>query len=120
MAFCELYSIVVVTVLWGHFWSTKRIVFYCDNESTVHIINRGRSKVTDIMKLMRMLTWLAAKNNFTIYSEHVPGVPNVISDALSRFDFQTFRAAAPTAEVKGTPCPHYSHVMWSSQRMSMP
>ena len=28
----------------------KRIVFYCDNESTVHIINKGRSKVQDIMK----------------------------------------------------------------------
>jgi hypothetical protein len=83
-------------------------------------INKGRSKVTDIMKLMRKLTWFAAKNNFTIYSEHIPGVPNVISDALSRFDFQTFRAAAPTAEVKGTHCPHYSQVMWSSQRKSMP
>jgi DUF971 family protein len=63
------------------------------------------------MKLMRMLTWLAAKNNFTIYSEHIPGVTNVISDALSRFDFQTFRAAAPTAEVKGTPCPRCAPVV---------
>jgi hypothetical protein len=36
MAFRELYSIVVAAVLWEHFWSTKRIVFYCDNESTVH------------------------------------------------------------------------------------
>jgi hypothetical protein len=73
----------------------KRIVFHCDNESTVHIINKGRSKVQDIMKLMRKLTWLSATNNFTFSSKHIPGVKNVISDALSRFDFQTFRKVAP-------------------------
>ena len=48
MTFCELYS----AVLWRHVWSTKGIVLHCDNESTVHIINKGRSKVTDIMKLV--------------------------------------------------------------------
>jgi hypothetical protein len=29
------------------------------------------------MKLMRKLTWLDAKHNFTIYSEHIPAVTNV-------------------------------------------
>ncbi|VDI15420.1 Hypothetical predicted protein [Mytilus galloprovincialis] len=72
----------------------KRIVFHCDNESTVNIINKGRSKVQDIMKLMRKLTWLAAINNFTFSSKHIPGVKNVIADSLSRFDFQTFRKEA--------------------------
>jgi hypothetical protein len=47
-------------------------------------INKGRSKVTDIMKLMRKLIWFAAKNNFTIYSEHVPGVPNVIWQCVAK------------------------------------
>jgi hypothetical protein len=107
MAFFELYPILVAAVLWGQFWSTKRIVCYCDNQSTVHIINKDRSKVTDIMKLMRKLTWLDAKHNFTIYSEHIPAVTNVISNALFHFNFQIFLAAVPTAEVKGTPCPHY-------------
>ena len=88
MAFREFYPIVVAAVLWSKYWiKKKRIVFHCDNESTVHIINKGRSKVQDIMKLMRKLTWLAATNNFTFSSKHIPGVKNVISDALSRFDF---------------------------------
>ena len=113
MAFRELYPIVVAAVLWSKYWIKKRIVFHCDNESTVHIINKGRSKVQDIMKLMRKLTWLAATNNFTFSSKHIPGVKNVISDALSRFDFQTFRKVAPEADVQATTCPHYSLVMWN-------
>jgi hypothetical protein len=48
MAFRELYSIVVAAVLWSKYWIKKRIDFHCDNESTVHIINKGRSKVQDI------------------------------------------------------------------------
>jgi hypothetical protein len=83
MAFRKLYPIVVATVLWEHFWSTKRIVFSCDNEFTVHIINKGRSKVTDIMKLMRKLTWLAAKNNFTICSSNSRGKGDTLSSLLA-------------------------------------
>lgn len=113
MAFRELYPIVVAAVLWSTSWNKKRIVFYCDNEATVNIINKGRSKILDIMKLMRRLTWLAACNNFTFSSKHIPGTKNVISDALSRFDFQTFRKAAPAADLEGTPCPHFSLVMWN-------
>jgi hypothetical protein len=65
------------------------------------------------MKLMRKLTWLAATNNFTFSSKHIPGVTNVIIDALSRFDFQTFLKEAPDADVQATTCPHYSLVMWN-------
>jgi hypothetical protein len=48
MAFPELYHIVVAAVLWSKNWIKKRIVFHCDNESIVNIINQGRSKVQDI------------------------------------------------------------------------
>ncbi|XP_071171222.1 uncharacterized protein [Mytilus edulis] len=113
MAFRELYPIVVAAVLWGKLWTRKRIVFHCDNESTVNIINKGRSKVQDIMKLMRKLTWLAAINNFTFSSKHIPGVKNVIADSLSRFDFQTFRKEAPEADAQAMICPHFSLVMWN-------
>ena len=41
MAFRELYPNVVAAVLWSKYWIKKRIVFHCDNESTVHIINKG-------------------------------------------------------------------------------
>lgn len=113
MAFRELYPIVVASLLWGHLWNKKRIMFHCDNEAVVNIVNKGRSKVLDIMKLMRTLTWLSVKQNFTIQCQHIPGVKNVIADSLSRFDFQTFQKAAPAAETVPTPCPKSWQVMWN-------
>ncbi|CAG2199581.1 unnamed protein product [Mytilus edulis] len=64
MAYLELYPIVISAILWGHEWSTKRILFHCDNMSSVYIINKGRSKCNVIMNLVRRLTWCAAKFNF--------------------------------------------------------
>lgn len=88
-------------------------MFLCDNEAVVNIVNKGRSKMADIMKLMRTSTWLSVRNNFIIHCKHIPGVKNVIADALSRFNFQTFRAAAPAAEELPTPCPPYCKIIWN-------
>ena len=44
MTFLKLYPIVVSAVLWGEKWKDKTVIFCCDNEATVHIINKGRSK----------------------------------------------------------------------------
>lgn len=63
MAFLELYPIVVAAVLWGTQWPGKKILFYCDNITTVQIIKNGRSKEPFIMKLMRRLTMYI---NFTL------------------------------------------------------
>ena len=90
MAFLELYPIVVAAMLWGSEWQGKRIMFYCDNLATVFIINNGRSRAQPIMKLMRRLTWCAAKGNFVIIAKHIPGIHNDIADALSRFQISRF------------------------------
>jgi hypothetical protein len=52
MAFRELYPIVVAAVLWSKYWIKKRIVFHCDNESMVHIINCLR-KICHILRSSR-------------------------------------------------------------------
>ena len=35
----ELYVIVVTCYIWGSIWAQKRILFYCDNQAVVFIIN---------------------------------------------------------------------------------
>ena len=85
MALLELYPIGVACFLWGCQWQKKRILFHCDNMATVQKINKGRSKVKIINKLMRKLTWLAAQYSFTDHAEHVNGKLNNIADAISRF-----------------------------------
>ena len=89
--------------LWGHEWKRKRIVFHCDNLSTVSIINKGRSKIPVIMSLMRKLTWSAAIGNYTVQAKHILGVNNSIADALSRFQMSRFRKIAPWADQEATP-----------------
>ena len=45
MAFPELYPIVAAAVVWGKYWTSKRIMFISDNEATIFIIRKMRSKV---------------------------------------------------------------------------
>ena len=97
IAFQELYPVVIAAMLWGKYWSRKRILFYCDNQATVNIINKGRSTAPVIMKLMRHLVITAGLLNFAFIAEHVPGVDNSIADALSRLQMSRFHKMAPHA-----------------------
>ena len=87
------------------------ILFHCDNMATVRILNKGRSRVHIINRLMRMLTWLSAQYNYTVHAEHVPGKLNDNADALSRFQMKKFRLLAPNAESTPTPCPPIQELM---------
>jgi hypothetical protein len=110
IAFQELYPVVIAALLWGKYWIRKRILFYCDNQATVNIINKGRSTAPAIMKLMRMLVITAGLHNFAFLAEHLPGVDNSIADSLSRFQMSRFRKLAPHARIH--PCELPSKVMF--------
>jgi len=51
------------------------------------------------MALVHILFYCAAQNNFNICVQHIPGVDNVIADALSRFQQDRFRRLAPKANL---------------------
>jgi hypothetical protein len=110
MAFYELYPIVMSCLLWGHSWARKRVLFHCDNHTTVDIIKKGRSKVQSIMKLMRTLTFHSACNHYVIHAVHIEGNKNTIADALSRYQMAKFRALAPEADKNPIPCLHHSRL----------
>lgn len=111
-ALFELYPLVVAAFLWGKEWATKSILVYCDNEATVHCINKGRSHAPAMMPLLRRLTWISACDQFIIIAKHVPGSENQIADSLSRFLFQKFRTLAPEADKSPTPVPHYAQLIF--------
>ena len=93
----EPFPIVVACALWHPHFAGKRIQFWCDNESVVAIINSGHSKAPRVMDLLRFLVLVSMHHNFFVWARHVPGVSNDIADALSRFQIERFRAAAPMA-----------------------
>ena len=98
MAFRELYPIVAAAVVWGKDWTSKRIMFISDNEATVYIIRKMRSKCLPIMKLMRTVTWTATMNNFHFSAKHLAGKLNRVADHLWRLALQKFRECAPQAD----------------------
>lgn len=107
----ELYPIVIAAMLWGKFWARKRILFHCDNQGTVYILNKGSSKSPDIMKLMRRLTLVAARFSFTFSACYIASRDNSIADALSRFQIDKFRLLAPQADEQ--PCQIPSQIIFN-------
>jgi hypothetical protein len=105
IAFMELVPIVTCAVTWGSSWTCKRILFHCDNMTTVSIIAKGRSKSPLIMRLMRRLTLCSATYNFIVHAKHIPGKFNILSDCLSRLQISRFRRLAPDADSHPTLVP---------------
>jgi hypothetical protein len=113
MAYLELYPIVIAAVLWGSDWAGKRILFHCDNSSTVCIIKKGRSKSREIMSLIRRVIMCSAKYNFVVHAVHLPGKYNNIGDAFSCCQMRRFRELAPQALPEPCPCPSHSEIVWN-------
>lgn len=107
----QIYPIIIACLLWGKYWSRKQIVFFCDNEAAVNIINKGRSTIPFINRFVRNLTWISVLGNFIIRAAHIPGLDNKIADALSRFEFQKFHKLCPEAAPSSLPCPPFNQTV---------
>ena len=90
IAWQELFAIIVACPIWGELLQEKRIIFNCDNEAVVSMINTKRSRAPKAMDLIRRLTLLTMQYNFYIRAQHIPGKRNEIADSLSRFQHQQF------------------------------
>ena len=93
----ELCPIVVAIFTWGKELQQKKICFRSDNMAVCHIINKMTFKSDLIMVLLRNLTLKCLQMNIVVKAEHVPGVKNSITDALSRFQMQRFWTLVPNA-----------------------
>lgn len=66
IAFKELYAITMAITVWAELLQSRNIVFHCDNQAVVHIINSGSSRCPHIMTLMRYLFYVCARFNIVI------------------------------------------------------
>ena len=85
--------------------NNKKILFHCDNEAVVHILNILTSKNERVMCIIRILTLKCLQINAVIKAVHVKGVNNNICDALSRFQWSRFRQLVPDADPDPAPMP---------------
>ena len=101
----ELYAIAVACSTWETHWSRKKIIFHCDNQPVVEIINNKRSKSPTIMALICTLTLITLKHNFYFKALHVAGKFNPIANSISRFQMDVFCTLAPYADTLPQPIP---------------
>ncbi len=101
----ELFPIYVACVIWQQKFSGKRLLFHCDNEAVVNIWAADTSRSPEIMSLIRKLFYIAAKNEFTVNVQHIPGTSNLLADSLSRLQVRKFLQIAPVADEQPTPVP---------------
>ena len=75
----ELFAIAAAVNTWGHLWARKKVLFHCDNQAVVDIWKTGTTKSSDIMALVHMLYFCAAKYNIHVIITHIAGVNNAIA-----------------------------------------
>lgn len=80
----ELYPIYVTISMFAHKLANSNINFFSDNMAVVHILNKQSSKCHFIMQILRPLVLVLLNYNIQLRSTHIPGVLNVLCDAISR------------------------------------
>ena len=119
----KLLPILFSMVVWGKWWSGKRVECHCDNMAVVAVVNSGRAKDKIMMHMLRCMFFVAAYHDIHIHATHIPGVENTAADALSRNNLLIFLQAVPDASPLPTPIPQAlvdlvvrEHPDWSSPR----
>lgn len=107
----KIYPIIIVCLLWGKHFARKQILFFCDNEVIVSIINKRRSSVPFINRFVRRITWSSVLGNFIIQASDIPGLNNEIADCLSWFKFQKFCQLCPEAVASSLTCLLFIHTV---------
>lgn len=106
LTFLELFPILVAAVIWEAEFRNRRVVFWCDNQAVVRVVNKQTSRSERVMRLVRKLVLVCLLSNITFSARHVAGINNCIADALSRFQEERFRSLAPEANRYPDAFPH--------------
>lgn len=101
----ELFPILVAATVWGSRWRNLRIQVFCDNESTVNMLNKGYTNKEPAATMLRDVMFVSMRSNFSLKARHIPGIDNSLADSLSRLQLDRFRRLAPDAEALMTSIP---------------
>ena len=81
----ELLVLLVALKLWSYRLRGLKVRVYCDNESTVSVLNSGRCRDTVMLSLLREVVFVCAESSCMVRAVHVSGVNNRLADSLSRY-----------------------------------
>ena len=88
--FLELYALCLGIFMWAERLCNKWIVIHCDNQAVIGMVNNTMSSCRFCMTLIRKLVLLCMRINLRIQVQYVRSKKNILSDSLSRMDFEKF------------------------------
>ena len=88
--FLELFALCVGVFTWAEQLRNCRITIFCDNQSSLAMVNNYTSGCKYCMMLIRELVLKSLRMNFRIFVEYVSSRDNFLSDSLSRLKFTEF------------------------------
>ena len=96
--FLELFALVAAILTWSHKpdLCNTRVIIFCDNQASMHMVNNLASSYSQCMKLIRILTLNNLQFNRRVFVKYIKSADNVLSDALSRGDMAHFWCNAPS------------------------
>ena len=101
----ELVPIVIAAAMWGQCWSGQVVCCQSDNSAVVAVLNHCTSKDSDLMYLLRCLTFFEVSSSFRMISVHIAGVQNTLADDLSRDNLPAFLEAVKGATLHSQSVP---------------
>lgn len=105
ITFKELFAITVAVTIWSMFLQSRNIIFHCNNQSVVHILNSGTSRCHHIMSLIHCLFYVCCKFNIVIAAVHIPRLKNSPAVALSQLQVGQFQELVLYVAALFTPVP---------------
>ena len=79
----ETIPVVLAAVYWGRSWTSKHVLFRVDNSTVVFALQSRSCRDQQVMRLIRLLHFVAADFPFTFTAEHIPGTEIIVADAIS-------------------------------------
>ena len=83
--YLELFVLLAGILTWGDSpeMTNTRVIVFCDNQATLHMVNGLASNCRKCMKLIRILTLNNLQFNRRVFVKYVNTKSNILADALS-------------------------------------
>ena len=93
----ELAPMVLNCAVWGPIFTKDCVLFRCNNLSLVNSLNKGSSKDSSVIQLLKTLQLFTAYFDISITTSHVLGARNSTTDHLSRNNLAQLRKCKPNS-----------------------
>ena len=104
--YMELYGVTIAVLHWIKLFKYRKIFLFCDNKSVRNMINHNTSGCKNCMVLIRIIVLESLVHNVRVFTKYVKSKENGKADALSRLQFEHFRALDPDMEPKPLEMPN--------------